>query len=276
MDTPTDVASISSAEYFSTTFGVDAATAASLAQQVAAGGTRGVGLAPLPPAFVPPGGAPASATPAAPPAGAPATLSARAEYDQLMSDRASGKMTTAQWNATGAARERALADIIAQGGGNAPAPNVAQQQADPMAEVFAPPASASDYRFPYAETPTDEALALDRQVAQAMHAAQLPRSAVESILSNVVSASRAIAAIPEDQRGAALQARLDSNKVRMTEMWAKEGIDFDTAVYTIDLEVARWPQVLQEHFRKLGPFLGPLDWDSVLQLAKYRNRTRAA
>jgi len=62
----------------------------------------------------------------------------------------------------------------------------------------------------------------------------------------------------------------------MAEMSSKEGIDFHTAVHTIDLEVARWAEVLQEQFRKIGPFLVPLDWDKVLQLTKFRNRTPAA
>jgi hypothetical protein len=40
---------------------------------------------------------------------------AQAEYDQLMSDRSSGKITDAQWRATGQKRERELADIITAG-----------------------------------------------------------------------------------------------------------------------------------------------------------------
>jgi hypothetical protein len=268
-----DIAAISSPEYFSTTFGVDAATAQSLAEQANSAGRRGVGLAAPPQAPLAPSAAVGTPAPGVSPAAAPgaAALSARAEYDQLMADRASGKINTAQWNNGGAARERALAELIANGGGNAPAPNTSTPTADPMAEVFAPPSSAGDYNFPYADTPTDEQIAIDRTVKEAMFAAQLPRSAVESILANVVAASRAIAANP-----ASLQQRLDSTRARATEMWQKEGTDWETAVHTIDLEVARWPEVLQEHLRKIGPFLGPLDLDQLLQLSKFRNRTRAA
>jgi hypothetical protein len=252
-----DAASISTPEYFSSTFGVDAATAASLSQQASAAGTRGVGLY-APPAAPVPGAAPATPGTAVP--------SLQAQYDENQAARAAGKITQYEYRA----REREIADAIANGG-TAPAPNTSAST-DPMAEHFAPPAQATDYRFPAGDgTPTDEMIATDRALKEAMHAAHLPRSAVESILQNASAAARAIAANPET-----LQARLDSNKVRMTEMWAREGIDWDTAQHTIDLEIARWPEALQEQFRKIGPLLGPTDWDQVLQLAMYRNRTRAA
>jgi hypothetical protein len=259
----------SSPAYFEKTWGATPEQAADLSAQVTAGGPRGSGLAshaPVSPA-PPLGGTAPVAAPA--PSGA-AVLSAQAEYDQIMGDRRDGKINNAQWH-TASARAHTLAELIANGGGNAPPPNAATPS-DPMAEVFAPPSSSSDYRFPYAEsTPTDEQIAADRTIKDAMLTAQLPKSAVESILSNAAAAARAIAANP-----ASLQARLDSNKARMTEMWAKEGTDFDTAFHTIDSEVARWPEILQEHIHRIGPYLGPLDWDQVLQLAKYRNRTRAA
>jgi hypothetical protein len=270
---PTAAPDISSPAYFERTWGATPEQAASLSAQATAGGTRGQGLAATPPAAPLAPSAPATPLPGAPPAAAPGAtvVSAQAEYDQIMADRRDGKINNAQWHAA-SARAHTLAELIASGGSNAPAPSVAQPSADPMASVFAPPSSASDYRFPYTEsTPTDEQIASDRTLKEAMHQAQLPRSAVESILSNAAAAARAIVANPES-----LQARLDDTKARATAMWAKEGIDWDTAVHTIDLEVARWPDVLQEQFRKIGPFLGPLDWDQVLQLAKFRNRTRAA
>jgi hypothetical protein len=261
----------SSPAYFEKTWGATPEQAADLSAQVTSGGPRGSGLAAHAPVSPVPsvGG---SVPSAAPTASGAAVISALAEYQQLMSDRASGKISNATWNATGADRERALAELIANGGGNAPAPSTTQQSADPMAEVFAPPSSATDYHFPHYEgTPSDEQITIDRTIKDAMFEAQLPRSAVESIISNAAAAARAVAANP-----ASLQARLDSTKVRATEMWAKEGTDWDTAVHTIDMEVARWPAILQEQFRKIGPLLGPLDLDQLLQLAKFRNRTRAA
>ena len=264
-----DAASISTPEYFSSTFGVDAATAASLAQQAGAAGTRGSGLAQPPPSPV----APATAAPA--PAVSPATPgaavpSAQAEYDQIMTDRRDGKINNAQWHAA-SARAHTLAELIAGGAGNAP-PSGAAPPADPMAQAFAPPSSSADYRFPYSDTtPTDEQIAADRSIKEAMFAAQLPRSAVESILSDAATAARALEANP-----ASLQARLDSNRARMTEMWAREGTDFETAFHTINQEVARWPEVLQAHLYNIQHLITPIGWDQLLQLSKFRNRTRAA
>jgi hypothetical protein len=198
-------------------------------------------------------------------------LSAQAEFDQIMADRRDGKTNNAQWHAA-SARAHTLAELIAGGSGLAPAPGASASPVDPMAEVFAPPSSSSDYRFPYSEsTPTDEQIATDRTIKDAMLAAQLPRSAVESILSDAAAAARALEANP-----ASLQARLDSNKARMTEMWAREGTDFETAFHTINQEVERWPEILQAHLYNIQHLITPIGWDQLLQLSKFRNRTRAA
>jgi len=257
----------SSPQYFSQTFGVDAAQAAELSRQARViDGTRGGGAMTEAPV--------AAAAPAAPSA---AGLSARAEYDQLLADRAAGKINNAQWHNGGAARERALADLIANGGGAQPAPAAQAPPSDPFAQHFAPPASADEYHLPHYEgEPTDEDIAADRTLKEAIFAAQLPKSVVESVLSNIYAAAHWLEAAPEDQRERLVQERLDANKVRMTKMWAKEGISWDSAVATIDREVDRWPPLLQEEFRKAGALLGPLDWDQILQVALHRNRTRAA
>jgi hypothetical protein len=257
VDSTTD---ISSPEYFTRTFNVDATQAAELSAQAKfVSANRGGGITSEAPAAV-------TAAPAAMPS--PATVSARAEYDSLMADRASGKLNSAMWHNGGAQRERELAEIIANGGGEAPAPAVSLLPTDPFAAHFAPPASPTDYRFPYSEgTPTDEQIAADRTLKDAMLEAQLPKSAVEAILSNVAAASRALAANPGSQ-----EDRLAATKVRAIAMWAKEGISFDTAMNTIELEVERWPEILQQNFVKNMRLLGPMDLDSILQIAMYRNR----
>ncbi len=254
-----DTATISTPEYFQDTFGVDAAQAAELSREARfVSSTRGGGITAEPPAAV-------AAAPATP---SPATLSARAEYDQLMADRASGKLNSAQWHNGGAQRERELAEIIANGAGEAPAPAASAPPTDPFAAHFAPPASSSDYKFPYTEnTPTDESIEADRTLKDAMFEAKLPRSAVESILTNVAAAARAIAANP-----ASLPERLAATKVRATAMWQKEGISWETALNTIERQVETWPEALQAQFVKNMRLLGPSDLDSILQISMYRNR----
>ncbi|HLN48596.1 MAG TPA: hypothetical protein VK251_03720 [Steroidobacteraceae bacterium] len=250
-----DTATISTPEYFENTFGVDAAQAAELSRQAGfVGANRGGGITAEAPAAV-------TAAPATP---SPATLSARAEYDQLMADRAANKVSTEVYRK----RERELAEIIANGAGEAPAPAASAPPTDPFAAHFAPPASSSDYKFPYTEnTPTDESIEADRTLKDAMFEAKLPRSAVESILTNVAAAARAIAANP-----ASLPERLAATKVRATAMWQKEGISWETALNTIEREVETWPEALQAQFVKNMRLLGPMDLDSILQISMYRNR----
>jgi hypothetical protein len=257
MDTTQD---ISSASYFERTFGASPEQAAELSRQAAfVSANRGGGITSEAPAAV-------TAAPAATPS--PVTVSARAEYDQLMADRASGKINTAQWHNGGSARERALAEIISNGAGDAPAPAVSLPSTDPFAAYFAPPARSSDYQFPRtASEPSDEQISTDRALKDAAFQAGLPKSTVESILSNVAAADRAIAANP-----ASLPERLAGTKVRATAMWQKEGISWDTALNTIEREVETWPSVLQAQFVRNMRLLGPTDLDQILKVAMYRNR----
>lgn len=254
-------ADISTPAYFMKTFpGVGEAQANELSRQVQGGGPRGQGLAAHPP--------PAAQAPSVGPAPGAALEIAQAEWDRLHNDRRDGKISDYAWRETQARRD-VLADRIANGAGNLPAPAAQAPPSDPMAEVFAPPSSASDYRLPHYEgTPTAEDIAHDRELTQAMFAAHLPKSMADSVLSDLLANSYRYANETAEQT----QARLDVNRSRMTAMWAKEGITWQRAIDTIDREVASWPALLQEEFHEAAALLDPLQWDQILQIALHHNR----
>jgi hypothetical protein len=112
-----------------------------------------------------------------------------------------------------------------------------QAQYDAVAQHFAPPAAAHEYKFPSgATTPTDEQIASDSAIKVALHAEALPASMVASIADNLRSSTAALA----NETPAQMQTRIDGNRARMTAMWAKEGITFDQAMQTIDTQLEQW------------------------------------
>ena len=100
----------------------------------------------------------------------------------------------------------------------------------------------------------------------------MPKSMVESIASNLRNATVMLANETPEQA----QARLDGNKARMTAMWAKEGISFDQAIRTIDAQLEVWSRnpTLRPYIQNAARFLGPLDFDAILQFARYRGGRR--
>jgi hypothetical protein len=253
----------SSPAYFQSTFKIDALQAAELSKQaIAIDAGRGGGY------MAPPV---AAAAPAAPSA---TGLSARAEYDQLIADRAAGKITTAQWHNGGAARERALADLIANGGGSQPAPAAQAPPADPFAQHFAPPASANDYSLPRPPGEmTDAQAAQEQAFKSAAHAEQLPRTLIESIGTSLASAWASLAHETPEQS----EARLAGNRTRLTAMWAKSGEgSFDTNLVIVDRELERLCRnpVLRPYLESAAHFMTPLDIDAVYQYAKFRGSRR--
>jgi hypothetical protein len=209
---------------------------------------------------------------------------AQAEWDRLTADRAAGTISNFVWNnPTEVARRDALVATIA---GTPQAEKPTTQQLTDMAiahdqqpmdaaleQHFAPPAAAHEYKFPYpVGTPTDEAIASDSALKAAMHAEALPKSLVESIATNLRSTATALA----NETPAAMQSRIDSNRARMTTMWSKEGLTFDAAMQTIDAQLEQWTKnaTLRPFIEKSVRFLTPLDWDAILQVAKFRNNQR--
>lgn len=207
---------------------------------------------------------------------------ARADWAQLMADRAAGKISNFQWNDPSAVAMRdALAATIA---GVPQTEKPTTQQLTDMAKAhdeapmdaalaqhFAPPPAAHEYKFPYSEgTPTDEQIAEDSAIKAALFAEKLPANMVESIATNLRSSTAALA----NETPAQMQTRIEGNKARATAMWAKEGIGFDQAIQTIDAQLEQWSKnaALRPIIESAARFLTPLDLDAILQFAKHRTR----
>jgi hypothetical protein len=136
-----------------------------------------------------------------------------------------------------------------------------------MDATFAPPANAFDYRFPESTEPvTDEQLAGDSDLKNALHAAQMPRFVVESIAANLATASRTLA----NETPTQAQARIESQKARLQGMWGKE-FDGNMAVVDTFLEQqsAKSP-ALKAFIQNAARVFTPLDIDLLLQVAKHR------
>jgi hypothetical protein len=264
-----DAASISTPEYFSSTFGVDAATAASLAQQANAAGTRGSGLATPPPVSPVVASGPVSAAAVSPALPGTAALSAQAEYEQLMSDRASGKINAAQWAATGSARERALADLIADGAGAQPAP-AAKAPAAPFHPYLGAPSSPDDYGFLHGtgELPPDQVATITAQ-QEAIARLDLSRTVVQDVHDRL----RTYAAEFQNLSPDAVQSRLEGNYSRFTAQCAREGISVESAYQLIGAQVKQWSiaePATRELLADMAKIGDPTILDYVLQIAQHR------
>jgi hypothetical protein len=250
-----DAQSISTPQYFMDTYKVDAAQAETLsAQAKAVSVNRGGGFTTEPPPSVQ-----TSATPAAAPGAVP--LAAQAEYDQLMADRASGKINNAQWNSTGVKREQELAELIANGAGAQPAPLVPAAQSTAFDQHFAPPTSPSDYRTTHLETPTDETMAADLQLREAAHADRIPNSLFAAIDTDIAAAQR------RQETPQQRDARIDAEDVRTKAMW---GGNLDQNIAIIREAVDKVSERTRAAFNTAWPLLSPNSRDQVLQWAKYR------
>jgi hypothetical protein len=137
-----------------------------------------------------------------------------------------------------------------------------------LKEVYSPPASANDYKFPSApENATEEQHAGDIALKQAFHAAALPKIAVDSIMANIASDSRALAKETPEQ----ISARFDYTTERLSKMW---GDQFDANVKTVGafLDEMRQVPVLRDAINANSTALAinPLTWDMLLNVAKFR------
>ncbi|MGO9935142.1 MAG: hypothetical protein ACLPV8_25470 [Steroidobacteraceae bacterium] len=267
---------ISSPSYFRETFGVSANEAQILSEQA-----KGIALNR--------GGGITSEAPvgSAPAAGAPRTAAnALAEYQRLIADRASGKINAAQWADTGKARERALADMIANGGSTQVASPTVQQLTDmanahdasplnaTLDQYFAPPAQAYGYKFPVAAGPvTDEMQVQDLQIKEAFYAERLPANLVASVGESIRSSITALA----NETPAQMRSRLDGNKSRLTAMWQKSGEgSFEANMGVVDQQLEQWCRnpTLRPVIEAAARYLGPLQIDQILQFAKHRATRR--
>jgi hypothetical protein len=138
-------------------------------------------------------------------------------------------------------------------------------------EVFAAPAQASDYLFPYGHTdPTPEAFAFDNTIKADLHAANMPAFVVNSIAQSLAEANRTLA----NETSAQAAARLDANKSRLTAMW---GGDFDGNMRLVDGlidQVGADRPALRAFIERVAPFFDPLSVDALLQVAKHRAAKR--
>jgi hypothetical protein len=251
---------ISTPQYFMDTYKVDAAQAENLAAQAkSVSVNRGGGFDAAPPPSV---------QTSAPPAAGAAPLAAQAEYDQLMADRASGKINSAQWNATGAKREQALANLIANGGGAQPAPlETAAAESHPY--LGAPP-SPSDYGLLHGagEIPEEQVAQISAQ-QDALARLDLNQSVVQDVNARL----RTMAAELEHATPAVMQARIEANYSRFSAQCAKEGTTTAQAEALIGAQLKEWssaePAVreLLEDIVKIGD---PTMLDYILQIAKHR------
>jgi hypothetical protein len=251
---------ISSPAYFEKTFGVPAAQAETLsAQAKAASVNRGGGIT-----AVPPPGPQVSASPA--PGAVP--LAAQAEYAQLMADRASGKITTAQWHNGGSAREQELANLIANGGGAQPAPLVT-----PAAETHpylgAPP-SPGDYGLLHGvgDIPEEQVAEISAQ-QDAFARLNLNQSVVQDVNARLRTMAAELASAAPD----VVQARVEANYSRFNAQCAKEGITPAQAESLIGAQLKAWStaepavRVILENIVKIGD---PTMLDYILQIAKHQ------
>lgn len=258
-----DAQSISTPQYFMDTFKVDAAQAETLSAQAKAVSVgRGGGFTAEPPASVQTSATPApgAATPV-PGGGAAPPLAAQAEYDQLMADRAAGKITTAQWHNGGSQREQELANLIAIGAGAQPAPGVTPAPLSAFDQHFAPPPSSSDYRTTHLETPTDETMAADLQMREAVHADRIPNSLFAAIDTDIVAAQR------RQETPLQRDTRINAEDARTKAMW---GGNLEQNIATIREAVDKVSERTREAFNTAWPYLSPNSRDQVLQWAKYR------
>jgi hypothetical protein len=254
-----DTASISTPQYFMDTFHVPAAEAETLAAQantVSVG--RGAGIT---------AEAPASVQTSAAPAPGAAPLAAKAEYEQLLADRASGKITTAQWHNGGSQREQELANLIANGAGAQPAPMV-QPVAETHPYLGAPP-SPGDYGLLHGagELPAEQVAQISAQ-QDALARLNLNSSVVQDVNARL----RTFAAEVENATPEVMRARVEANYSRFATQCEKEGITTARAESLIGAQLKAWstaePAVreLLEDIVKIGD---PTMLDYILQIAKH-------
>lgn len=254
----------STPQYFIDTYKVDATQAETLAAQARAiSMNRGAGL------DAEPRGVQTSAQPAA---GA-VPLAAQAEYDQLMADRASGKINSAQWNATGAKREQALANLIANGAGAQPAPLVTGA-AESHPYLGAPP-SPSEYGLLHgAGEMSDEQVTQISAQQDALARLNLNRSVVQDVQSRLRSYDAEFVRTPPEQ----MQVRVEANHARFTAQCAREGVDNAQAEALIGAQLKAWSTAepaLRPLLEAIVTTWDPTMLDYILQIAKH-NRAGAA
>lgn len=139
---------------------------------------------------------------------------------------------------------------------------------DAFAQHYAPPQEPGGYEFPRVlHQQTDADLAFDNSLRQAFHAEKLPAGLVRNVLSSLNEAVHSQANESEVLRN----VRLDRTVARLSQMWEKSGEgDFDTNMKTIQsaLEQIKSPEIRSLIAANSSRF-SPLDWDSILQWAKY-------
>jgi hypothetical protein len=257
---------VSSPGYFSRTFGVNEALAADLSRQAGVARNGGGGLAAEASRVVTPA-APSSApsAPAPPVAASPSALSARAEYDQIMSDRTSGKINAAQWNSTYAARERALAELIAKGSGASPAPTAAAPVAETHPYLGAPQDGDYGLLRDAGDIPEDQ-VAQITATQQALGRLNLSRSVVQDVHDRL----RTFTAEMKDATPEQVNARFEANYTRFTQMVAREGISAAQAESLIGNQLREWSArepAVREMLRSIVTIGDPLMLDYILQIA---------
>jgi len=132
--------------------------------------------------------------------------------------------------------------------------------------TFAPPAMAYEYKLEDESSLNDAQLAANSELKSAFHAAQLPKFVVDSIASNLATASRTLV----NETPAQMNLRIESNKVRLQGMWGKEFDGNMSAVDTfLEQQGAKSP-ALKAFLANAAHAFTPLDIDLIFQVAKFR------
>ncbi len=142
------------------------------------------------------------------------------------------------------------------------------QLAGALDAVFAPPGQPYDYKFPESvEPPTDESMARDIAIKEALHRERLPGWAVTSILSNLAQDSRAL----DNETPAQKNARLDGATSRLSHMWGAAYED-NVAIVTKYLDELQKDPALRDEIRtaRRAIVVNPLTMDTILQVAQHR------
>jgi hypothetical protein len=137
-----------------------------------------------------------------------------------------------------------------------------------LEDVFAPPALATDYRFPEGATaPTDEQSASVMALRTALHSEGIPRVVAENIALSAANASVTLANESMQQA----QTRIASQKASLVRMWGQEAFEGNLA------KVDTFLQGLRSRSPALASFIdsyahafSPTDVDLLLQLAQHR------
>jgi len=190
-----------------------------------------------------PAATPPSSTPITPSAPTSSVISAQAEVDQIMADRASGKTNNAEWNAKASPRLLVLADLIANGGvqPTAPISNIAlsdalqEHEAAKVASILSEtkPINANDYKFAINDRvqPSDEVFEWQRQIREAASADGIEERIFNNMDANMYRNSLTIK--NKDQA----DARIAANNQALAEEY---GAELDAKIAAVDRLFDTW------------------------------------